>query len=91
MSLTRLDVKFAVLKPAPSATQAVGLHMCAAERGATDGAPGGTLRNRAIVQSSTEVIQACTTAWTYRGFHRYHAALHLNLSFAGTLLFALQW
>jgi hypothetical protein len=35
--VTRLDVKYAVLKPAPTAAQAVGVHVCTAERSSSEG------------------------------------------------------
>ncbi len=60
MSLTRLDIKYAVLKPVPTAVlkpvptaaQAVGLHLCTAERNSADG----LVVQRSAIRSDSEVV-----------------------------------
>ncbi len=52
MSVSRLDVKYAVLKPSPSAEQAVGLYLCTADRTTSEG----LASHKSAVRAPSEVV-----------------------------------
>jgi hypothetical protein len=52
ISLSRLDVKYAVLKPPYRPDQAVGLYLCAPERGGADG----LAARKTAIRADTEIV-----------------------------------